>query len=180
MWYGTPRSVSHGCERPQQFGQALAPDDEPAPRVPPPALSQIAHSDSPAFTTAHGAARSVADAGRPCSPLVVESAVLLVRRCIALTFVAALVSGCDAARDPTSGPHPPGNGNERAAAAEYRDFMRALERKDANVICRQLEPPLARSYRCAPGRPLRVPRALRRIEVPMRELFANVDRRSRT
>jgi hypothetical protein len=85
------------------------------------------------------------------------------------------VFGCDAARDPTSGPHPPGNGNERAAAAEYRNFVRALERKDANVICRQLEPPLARSYRCAPGRPLRVPRALRRIEVPMRQLFANVD-----
>jgi hypothetical protein len=90
-------------------------------------------------------------------------------------FLAALVSGCDAGRHPTSGPHPPGNGNERAAADEYRDFVRALERKDADVICRQLEPALARSYRCAPGRPLRLPRALRRIEVPMRELFANVD-----
>jgi hypothetical protein len=102
---------------------------------------------------------------------------LLVRRCIALTFLAAFVSGCDAGpgRHHTSGPHPPDNDNERAAAAEYRDFVRALERKDANVICRQLEPPLARSYRCAPGTSLRLPRALRRIEVPMNELFANVD-----
>jgi hypothetical protein len=106
---------------------------------------------------------------------VVESAGLLVRRCTALTFVAVFVSGCDAASDPTSGPHPPANGDERAAAAEYRDFMRALERKDASVICRQLEPPLARSYGCAPGRPLRVPRALRRIDVPLRELFASLD-----
>jgi hypothetical protein len=100
---------------------------------------------------------------------------LLVRRCTALTLLAVLVSGCDAASDPASGPHPPANGDERAAAAEYRDFVRALERKDARVVCRQLAPPLARSYACAPGRALRLPRALRRIEVPMRELFANVD-----
>jgi hypothetical protein len=85
------------------------------------------------------------------------------------------VSGCDAARDPANGPHPPGNGNERAAAAEYRSFVRALERKDADAICRQLEPQLTRAYRCGPGRPIRLPRALRRIDVPMRELFANVD-----
>jgi hypothetical protein len=92
-----------------------------------------------------------------------------------LTVLAACVAGCDAASHPDSGPHPPANDNERAAAAEYREFVRALERRDAEAICRQLEPPLARSYRCAPGRPPRLPRALRRIEVPMKELFANVD-----
>lgn len=53
--------------------------------------------------------------------------------------------------------------------------MRALDRIDANAICRQLEPPLAQSYRCASGQPLRLPRELRLIEVPMKELFANVD-----
>ena len=56
-----------------------------------------------------------------------------------------------------------------------RSYERPASGKDASVICRQLEPPLARPYGCALGRPLRVPRAPRRIEVPMRELFASVD-----
>jgi hypothetical protein len=94
---------------------------------------------------------------------------------IALTLVAA--SGCG---DPGAGahdddPHPPGTDDERLLAARYAGFVHALEQKSRAGVCRDLEPALSRSFGCADGSRLHIPRELRGLDIPMSEVFAVKD-----
>lgn len=99
------------------------------------------------------------------------------RRAVLVVLVVASLAGCDEnepARDPGA-PHPPASAEERALADRYREFAAALERGDADGICRQLAPSLARSYRCGePGAP-QLPKQLRQVEVSREEIYAAID-----
>jgi hypothetical protein len=100
---------------------------------------------------------------------------MVLRRLIVLALAGAAAAGCGASGtevDPAD-PHPPRSDDERLLAMRYGEFVRALERKDADRICRFLEPRLVESYGCGSG--LRIPRRLRRIEVPMAKVFAAAD-----
>jgi hypothetical protein len=70
--------------------------------------------------------------------------------------------------------HPPRTDDERFLAARYGAFVRALERNDADGICRPLAPRLAESYKCGARSGLRIPPELRGIEVPLTEVFSTL------
>jgi len=99
---------------------------------------------------------------------------MILRGWIVLTLVAASATSCGASGTQSDGsdPHPPRSEDERFVAARYGEFVRAVERKDAEGICRYLEPRLAESYRCDGRSHLRIPRAFRRINVPMADVAA--------
>jgi hypothetical protein len=102
---------------------------------------------------------------------------LVVRRWVALVLAAASATDCGATgtESNSSDPHPPRTDDERFLAARYGSFVRALERNDADGICRPLAPRLAESYKCGASSELRIPRELRGIEVPLTEVFAAAD-----
>jgi hypothetical protein len=101
---------------------------------------------------------------------------VVLRRSFLVVLAAASATGCGATgAESSSDPHPPRTDDERFLAARYRAFVRALERNDANGICRPLAPRLAESYRCGARSGVRIPRELRGIEVPLTEIFAAAD-----
>ena len=102
---------------------------------------------------------------------------MILRRWIVLTLAAAPALSCGASgtQADSSDPHPPRSEDERFVAARYGGFVRALERKNADGICRYLEPRLMASYGCGARSHLRIPRELRRIEVRMADVFAARD-----
>ena len=71
-------------------------------------------------------------------------------------------------------PHPLRTADERSLAERYSEFVRALRRMDEATICRQLERSLARSYGCG-GPRLILPRELRGLQVPLRDIVAADD-----
>jgi hypothetical protein len=96
------------------------------------------------------------------------------RRWLPLLLAVAAVSACGATgAEPDDGPHVPRSEDERLLEARYREFVRALERKDTDGICEQLDDRLAESYGCAAR--FRLPRELRRLEVRLTDVFAAVD-----
>jgi hypothetical protein len=98
-----------------------------------------------------------------------------VRTWIVLALVLGAASGCNAGENPSSGdPHPPESDEERMLAERYREFVGALERRDADAVCGQLERELAATYRCRDGW-VQIPRELRGLDVPMDEVFAARD-----
>lgn len=100
---------------------------------------------------------------------------MIVRAWIPLALAFAAASGCNAGEDPPSGdPHPPESDDERALAMRYSEFVQALEDRDTDAVCRQLEQQLAESYGCGTER-VRIPRELRELEVPLDEIFAARD-----
>jgi hypothetical protein len=102
---------------------------------------------------------------------------MVLRRWIAVSLAAASATSCGASGtgSDSAGPHPPRSEDERFVAARYGEWVRALERKNAEGICRYLEPRLTESFGCGAGSHLRIPRELRGIEVPMVEVFAARD-----
>jgi hypothetical protein len=98
-----------------------------------------------------------------------------VRTWIVLPLVLVAASGCNAGENPPSAdPHPPDSDEERVLAERYREFVGALERRDADGVCGQLERELAESYGCGGGR-VRIPREVRELEVTLEEVFAARD-----
>jgi hypothetical protein len=99
---------------------------------------------------------------------------MVLRRWIIVALAAVSATGCGESgpESTAADPHPPRSEDERFVAARYGEFVRALERKNAEGICRYLEPRLAESYGCGEGPRLRIPHELRRIEVPMTGVFA--------
>jgi hypothetical protein len=95
-----------------------------------------------------------------------------VRKCILLALVLVAASGCNAGENPPSAdPHPPESDEERMLAERYGEFVRALERRDADGVCGQLERELAESYSCGGGW-VQIPPDLRGLELPLDEVFA--------
>jgi hypothetical protein len=98
-------------------------------------------------------------------------------RWIAVALALGAMSGCGEGGDGGGGrdsadPHHPRTDDERLLAARYAGFVHGLERKDRDGICPQLEPEPARAYGCSAGSPLRIPRELRGLDVPISEVFA--------
>ena len=104
---------------------------------------------------------------------------MTMRRLLLPILAAALASACGTTEaDPgraDSGPHPPKSEDERFLATRYGEFVHALERGDKEGICRHLHARLAKSFRCAGRSRVRLPPALRGIQVPLEEVFAASD-----
>jgi hypothetical protein len=95
-----------------------------------------------------------------------------VRTWIVLPLVLVAAGGCNAGENPPSAdPHPPDSDEERMLAERYGEFVRALERRDADAVCGQLERELAESYSCGGGW-VQLPPDLRGLKVPLDEIFA--------